>query len=55
MKKTTENKKTVATKKRVVGNYEKHPFFVKKNNAATEFLLNVGLPENYTVKVSHTK
>lgn len=28
-----------------VGNYEKHPFFVKKVNKAKEFLERVGLPK----------
>jgi len=28
-----------------VGNYEKHPFFVKKANEAKEFLKKVGLPK----------
>lgn len=27
-----------------VGNYEKHPFFVKKANAAKAFLRQAGLP-----------
>lgn len=27
-----------------VGNYEKHPFFVKKLNKAKEFVVKVGLP-----------
>lgn len=28
-----------------VGNYEKHPYFVKKANAARKLLLRVGLPK----------
>ena len=28
-----------------VGNYEKHPFFVKKANAAKEFIKKYGLPD----------
>jgi hypothetical protein len=35
-----------------VGNYEKHPYFVKKANAAKERLLRVGLPDNLKVKAS---
>lgn len=34
-----------------VGNYEKHPFFVKKAAAAKALLLKVGLPEQLTSKV----
>jgi hypothetical protein len=47
---TTKNKKT-STKKKIlgvidpkVGNYEKHPFFVKKANEAKAILKAVGLP-----------
>lgn len=28
-----------------VGNYEKHPFFIKKANEVKEFLKKAGLPE----------
>lgn len=31
-----------------VGNYEKHPFFVKKANAAKEKIKKVGLPKATT-------
>ena len=30
-----------------VGNYEKHPFFIKKANKVKEFLDKVGLPEGF--------
>ena len=33
--------------KKTVGSYEKHPFFVKKNNEAKALLEKVGLPHNY--------
>jgi hypothetical protein len=35
-----------------VGNYEKHPFFVKKANEAKEFLKAVGFPKK---KLARTK
>ena len=31
-----------------VGNYEKHPFFVKKAAAVKDLLLQVGLPKQLT-------
>jgi hypothetical protein len=34
-----------------VGNYEKHPFFIKKAKAAKEFLSKVGLPDAISEKV----
>ena len=34
-----------------VGNYEKHPFFIKKAVAAKFLLLKVGLPKQLTKKV----
>lgn len=34
-----------------VGNYEKHPFFVKKATAAKALLLEVGLPKELSSKV----
>ena len=47
---TAKNKKT--TKKKLlavvdpkVGNYEKHPFFVKKSNEAKALLKAAGLPK----------
>ena len=33
-----------------VGNYEKHPFFIKKATAAKALLLKVGLPKQLTKK-----
>lgn len=36
-----------------VGNYEKHPFFVKKAASAKELLLKTGLPKQLTKK-AHT-
>lgn len=50
MPKTTKNKKTSKGKSllgvvdKSVGNYEKHPFFVKKANEAKALLKAVGLP-----------
>ena len=31
-----------------VGNYEKHPFFIKKANKAKALLKEVGLPEQFS-------
>jgi hypothetical protein len=33
-----------------VGNYEKHPFFIKKATAAKALLLKVGLPKQLSRK-----
>jgi len=33
-----------------VGNYEKHPFFVKKVNEAKEFLAHAGVPKQFVKK-----
>ena len=52
MKKNSETHTESTKEKTVVGNYEKHPFFVKKNNEAKEMLAKVGLPENYNVSVT---
>jgi len=41
----TKNKKPFAVIDSKVGNYEKHPFFVKKANAAKALLKAVGLPK----------
>ena len=38
-------KKTIAVVDPKVGNYEKHPFFVKKANEAKTLLKSVGLPK----------
>jgi hypothetical protein len=44
-KKTASKKKTLAVVDPKVGNYEKHPFFVKKANEAKALLKAVGLPK----------
>ena len=44
-KKAAKNKKGSAVVDNKVGNYEKHPFFVKKANEAKAILKEVGLPE----------
>ena len=44
-KKTSHVKKTLGTVNSKVGNYEKHPFFVKKANEAKALLKAVGLPK----------
>ena len=49
--KKAATKAAVITVSDTVGNYEKHPFFVKKTNAAKSFLSKVGLPEQLKVKV----
>ena len=43
--KKTRNKKVLAVVDPKVGNYEKHPFFVKKANEAKALLKAVGLPK----------
>jgi hypothetical protein len=48
--KKAEKKASVITVSDAVGNYEKHPFFVKKTNAAKSYLSKVGLPEQLKVK-----
>jgi hypothetical protein len=40
-----KKKKTFAVVDPKVGNYEKHPFFIKKANAAKALLKAVGLPK----------
>ena len=42
-KKNAEEPAVIISNK--VGNYEKHPFFVKKANAAKEFIKKNGLPD----------
>jgi len=44
-KKTNTKKKTIAIIDPKVGNYEKHPFFVKKANEAKALIKAVGLPK----------
>ncbi len=43
--KKTRNKKALAVVDSKVGNYEMHPFFVKKANEAKALLKAVGLPK----------
>ncbi|MBN8673723.1 MAG: hypothetical protein J0L56_06290 [Chitinophagales bacterium] len=43
--KKATSKKTLAVVDPKVGNYEKHPFFVKKANEAKALLKAVGLPK----------
>ena len=43
-------RKTNATVSENVGNYEKHPFFIKKLTAAKALLAEVGLPVQLTKK-----
>jgi hypothetical protein len=50
-RKSTAKKKIKAVVSEAVGNYEKHPFFVKKANAAKELLQKVGLPDSIKTKV----
>lgn len=44
-KKTGDKKKFLGVVDSKVGNYEKHPFFVKKANEAKALLNSVGLPK----------
>jgi hypothetical protein len=44
-KKTSVRKKTIGVIDPQVGNYEKHPFFVKKANEAKALLKVAGLPK----------
>lgn len=50
-KKETSTKKINAMITDSIGNYEKHPFFIKKATAAKTLLLKVGLPKQLTKKV----
>ena len=50
-KRSSGKKKVFAVVDNKVGNYEKHPFFVKKANEAKALLKAVGLPK----KLSKTK
>lgn len=47
------SKKNRAVVSDSVGNYEKHPFFIKKVAAAKALLLEVGLPKQLTKKKAH--
>ena len=42
-----QKKKVLGTVDKSVGNYEKHPFFVKKANDAKTLLTTVGLPKKF--------
>jgi len=44
-KRTSHKKKTLGAVDPTVGNYEKHPYFVKKANEAKALLKAVGLPK----------
>lgn len=44
------SKKTVVKISEDVGNFEKHPFFIKKASAAKALLQEVGLPKQLTGK-----
>lgn len=46
--------KTSAIVHEDVGNYEKHPFFVKKANRAKAFLKEVGLPVKLIKKLPNS-
>ena len=47
-KRTSTKKKPRITLSESVGNYEKHPFFVKKANEMKEFLKKAGVPKFIT-------
>jgi hypothetical protein len=47
---TIKNKKASAKVDTSVGNYEKHPFFVKKAKSAKAILDEVGLPKKFSKK-----
>jgi hypothetical protein len=49
-KQLSPGKKTHAIVSDEVGNYEQHPYFIKKANAAKAILRKVGLPESFKVK-----
>ena len=49
-KKPASRKKTLAVVDPKVGNYEKHPFFVKKAASAKALLKKVGLPKQLEAK-----
>ena len=50
-KKTSEKKGAIISDN--VGNYEKHPFFIRKVAAAKALLQEVGLPKQLTRKKAH--
>ncbi len=47
------SKKSGAVVSKSIGNYEKHPFFIKKVATAQALLLEVGLPKELTKKKAH--
>jgi hypothetical protein len=51
-RKVTHTEKISPVESDSVGNYEKHPFFIKKAVAAKALLLKVGLPKQLTKKIS---
>ena len=51
-KKTASKKKSGPIVSPEVGNYEKHPFFVKKANAAKALLKKVGIPAAFAKKAN---
>jgi hypothetical protein len=48
LKHSLKRKKTPGKVDKSVGNYEKHPFFIKKANEAKTLLKKVGLPKKTT-------
>jgi hypothetical protein len=57
MSQMAKSKSKVSGKKKLqvneaVGNYEKHPFFIKKANAAKAFLKKTGLPRQLKSKTA---
>ena len=52
MSKKTTHKTAGNIETQTVGNYEKHPFFVKKNDAARFFLKKAGIPDSYKAKLT---
>jgi hypothetical protein len=50
-RKVSSAEKITAVVSDSVGNYEKHPFFIKKAVAAKALLLKVGLPKQLTKKM----
>jgi hypothetical protein len=48
--KKVAKKSSTDTVSDAVGNYEKHPFFVKKAAIAKAYLSKVGLPKQFTKK-----
>jgi hypothetical protein len=48
--KKVANKKTFAIVDPSVGNYEKHPFFIKKANEAKALIKKAGMPKEFYEK-----